>query len=122
MAVFGMGQSAQEIGMNYLNLLITQLRNQNPMEPMDNSDMSAQLASLGQLEQVESMNRKFDTVLESVQVSHASALIGREVSFYPKDSDTAVTGEVSGAVMHDGTLKLKVGEDLIAPSDVISFS
>ena len=48
--------SASQIRTDYLNLLITQLRNQNPLEPMDNNEMAAQLAQFSPLEQMENMS------------------------------------------------------------------
>ena len=50
--------SASKIQMDYMNLLITQLQNQNPLEPLDNNQMATQLAQLSQLQQLESMNKK----------------------------------------------------------------
>ena len=50
-ALTGMTSSAGEIRTNYMNLLVTQLRHQNPLEPMDNNEMASQLALFSQLEQ-----------------------------------------------------------------------
>ena len=55
--------SSSQIQMDYLNLLITQLRNQDPSSPMDNSQMASQLAQLSQLQQIENMNSTFSKVL-----------------------------------------------------------
>jgi flagellar basal-body rod modification protein FlgD len=113
--------NASDLQMNYMKLLVTQLQNQNPLEPMDNQDMSAQLAQFSQLEQLESMNNSFGRVLDSVQRSYASSLIGKEVSFTATAADgtqETVTGTVEEVVMaSNGDISLVVdgqGVDLAA--------
>jgi|WetSurMetagenome_2_1015567.scaffolds.fasta_scaffold607599_1 flagellar basal-body rod modification protein FlgD len=47
-----------EVGMNqFLELLVTQLQNQDPMNPMDNQQFVAQLATFSSLEQLISINQ-----------------------------------------------------------------
>lgn len=41
----------------FLNLLVTQLRNQNPLEPMEDKEFIAQMAQFTALEQTQSMNK-----------------------------------------------------------------
>jgi flagellar basal-body rod modification protein FlgD len=49
--------SSQQIGKSeFLELLITQLQNQDPMNPMDNQEFIAQMASFSSLEQLISIN------------------------------------------------------------------
>jgi flagellar basal-body rod modification protein FlgD len=52
----------KELGKDeFLNMLITQLRYQDPMEPMKDQDYIAQLAQFSQLEQLENMSASLDT-------------------------------------------------------------
>ena len=71
--------SASNIQMDYMKLLITQLQNQNPLEPMDNNQMASQLAQFSQLQQLESMNSNFANVLSSTERNYANSLIGKEI-------------------------------------------
>ena len=82
----GSTQSASDIRLDYMNLLVTQLQNQNPMEPMSNEDMAAQLAQFTQLEQLEGLNKSFDQVLEKTERNFANSLIGKSVSFIDMDT------------------------------------
>lgn len=41
--------------MAFLRLLVTQLKNQNPMDPMDNREFLAQLAQFSSIEQMENV-------------------------------------------------------------------
>jgi len=124
MSAIGSTASASDIQMDYMKLLVTQLQNQNPLEPMDNTEMTAQLAQFSQLQQLEGMNNSFGKVLESVQRSYASSLVGREVSFRAIGSDGAVetrTGQVEQAVMGgNGQITLIVDDRNVDLADVLS--
>jgi flagellar basal-body rod modification protein FlgD len=117
--------SAGALQMDYMKLLVTQLQNQNPLEPLDNKDMSAQLAQFSQLQQTENLNTSFSRVLESVQRSYASSLIGKEVSFKVQAADGTIqtqTGEVEEVVIGaDGTLLLMVDDRQVKLADVTSI-
>jgi len=125
MAVTGTTSAASDIQMDYMKLLVTQLQNQNPLEPMDNKDMTAQLAQFSQLQQMENLNNSFGKVLDSVQRSYASSLIGKEVSFEATneagdtETRTGSVGEVS--VGDEGEILLAVGDEKVNLSDVTSI-
>jgi flagellar basal-body rod modification protein FlgD len=71
---------------DFLTLLVTQLRYQDPLEPMQDQEFVAQLAQFSQLEQLENMSESLDT---SIQVDYimsqtiantmATTLIGKKV-------------------------------------------
>ena len=77
--------SASNLQLDYMNLLVTQMQNQNPLEPMSNEDMTAQLAQFSSLEQLENLNQSFDEVLENSQRSFANAMLGKQVSSIDMD-------------------------------------
>ncbi|WP_434628997.1 flagellar hook assembly protein FlgD [Pseudomonas sp. Z1-29] len=73
----------KELGKDaFLQLLVTQLNNQNPLEPQDNGEFVAQLAQFSSLEGITTLN---DTVkgiasnYNSSQALQASSLVGRSV-------------------------------------------
>ena len=117
--------SASEIQSDYMTLLVTQLQNQNPLEPMDNQDMAAQLAQFSQLQQLENVNSSFGNVLDLVQRSYASSLIGKEVSFETtaEDGTTQIqSGQVEGVILNgeDGIV-LQVGDQNVSLADVTAI-
>lgn len=116
--------SASNIQMDYMKLLVTELQNQNPLEPLDNNQMAAQLAQFSQLQQIESMNSSFASVLAVTELSYASSLIGKEVSFMSETStdDEAVTSGIVEEVINNGVGKitLSVGNQTLALEDVMS--
>jgi flagellar basal-body rod modification protein FlgD len=110
--------------MDYMKLLVTQLRNQNPLEPLDNNEMAAQLAQFSQLAQLESMNSNFAQVLTTLQRSYANSLIGRDVEFIAQTEAgdaIAMNGTVERVYGNvDGEIFLIVGDYTLRPEDVIS--
>ena len=67
----------------FLNLLITQLQNQDPLNPTDSVEFTAQLAQFSSLEQLANVN---DNLLElknfqaSINNSQAVSLIGKAIT------------------------------------------
>jgi flagellar basal-body rod modification protein FlgD len=66
----------------FLQLLVTQMQNQNPLDPQDNSEFVAQLAQFSSLEGITNLNDSVSTItnaLASSQALQASSLVGRSV-------------------------------------------
>ena len=104
---------------NFLKLLLTQMKNQDPTEPMKSTDYMAQLATFSQVEQTVKSNAKLDALLSSSTWAQADSVIGRTVS----TADGKISGEVlSVTIASDGAVaKLKGGEQiLLGPGIVVS--
>jgi len=118
--------SASDIQMDYMKLLVTELQNQNPLEPMDNNQMAAQLAQFSQLQQLEGMNSNFASVLAVNELAYASTLIGKQVSFLHEtqsgDKELA-SGPVERVTSdEDGKILLTVGDKTPVLEEIISVT
>ena len=116
--------TASEIQLDYMNLLVTQLKNQNPLEPLNNNEMASQLAQFSQLQQLESMNTSFTDVLSGIQRTYAASLIGKEVAFVPEGSGGEPATGVIDRVFNniDGEIVLVAGEQTLGLEDIISVA
>jgi flagellar basal-body rod modification protein FlgD len=103
---------------DFLKLLTTQLQYQDPLNPMDDKDFIGQMAQFSSLEQMTNVASSIDTLSFSSQVTQAVSLIGHTVGWL-KDGETA-SGAVESVDLQDGAIQLKIGEDAITPSQVIS--
>jgi flagellar basal-body rod modification protein FlgD len=68
---------------DFLNLLITQLQNQDPLKPTDSVEFTAQLAQFSSLEQLSNVNDNLEHLQNyqaSINNSQAVALIGKDVT------------------------------------------
>ncbi|ARP94317.1 flagellar hook capping FlgD N-terminal domain-containing protein [Bordetella genomosp. 13] len=78
----GSASAAQEIQDQFLTLLVTQLRNQDPLNPMQNAELTSQLAQISTVEGITNLNNTLLAISGQVDVSqsmNAAALIGRGV-------------------------------------------
>lgn len=107
--ISGITSNSENMRVDYLNLLVTQLQNQNPLDPMTNADMTAQLAQISQLEHLENIDNLFQRTLAATELNQATALIGKTVTFFPSGSDFAVTDRVDSVNIVDGAVLLNVG-------------
>ncbi len=120
-APVGSVESASKLQIDYLNLLVTQLKNQDPTNPVDNSQMTSQLAQISQLQQMENLNSNFSQVLESTQIMQANELIGRQVSYMPSGSSTATSGLVSAVTIDNNGVSVHIGKDSVPVSSLTSI-
>lgn len=66
----------------FLQLLIAQLQNQDPMNPMENAEMTTQLAQMSTVEGINNLNANMETLMSSLQSAQglqAASMIGRSV-------------------------------------------
>ncbi len=119
-SVSGISGSASDIQTSYLNLLVTQLQNQNPLEPMSNSDMTSQLAQISQLEHLENIDNKFQKTLLSAQANEAMEMVGRELTFIPPGESKVVTEVAEGVFIVNGEISLKAGKYNVGLEDVLA--
>ncbi len=117
--------AASSLQIDYMKLLTTQLRNQNPLEPMNNSDMTAQMTQFSQLAQLETMNTSFSEVLKTIEQDHATSLLGKNVSFIGETNGGDVdllTGKVEQVTNKDGKVLLSVGDHTLTLKDIVGVS
>lgn len=106
---------------DFLKLLVTQLRYQDPMQPIDDQDFIAQMAQFTALEQMQNMAAQMELFLweqrQSNMMAQATTLLGREVKLETEDGIR--TGRVEAVRLFDGVPRLVVDGDYFDVSDVI---
>ncbi len=66
----------------FLKLLVTQMKNQNPLKPLDNAEVTSQLAQISTVTGIEKLNGTLQKLLSGVEdsrVVEAANLIGHKV-------------------------------------------
>lgn len=78
----GATQSAADMSEQFLKLLVTQLKNQDPLNPVDNAQMTSQMAQISTVTGVQQVNKAIQDLvaqMASTQMLQSSALVGRNV-------------------------------------------
>jgi len=81
----------------FLNLLVTQLQYQDPLNPQDNSEFVAQLAQFSSLEQLTNANSALESLyaaMASMNNATMTQLLGKQVSAYSEDFSYDGDGDV----------------------------
>ena len=97
---------------DFLQLLVTQMQNQDPLNPQSDTEMAAQMAQFTSLQQSSAMSG-------SLAMLQANSLIGSTVSLQV-DSQTTTSGEVQGVVMQNGAPQVIVNGLLYGLNQVLS--
>ena len=127
---------ASESRDQFLHLLITQLRHQDPLSPIEQEEMLSQLAQFSTLEGIENLNQNFERFLDSQEelqrtqtITRAAELIGRDVTYQvdplpPEDGtetpaeSSFLNGRIEGVLLSDDRVRLQVGGVEISMDDV----
>lgn len=94
-------QKSQLDQSDFLKLLTTQLKNQDPLNPIENEAFVAQMAQFSSLSGITEMNTKLGSILDSLnnnQLSTATGLVGKYVLTSGAKAVPDGTGAVYGAI------------------------
>ncbi len=77
----------------FIQLMLVQLQNQDPLEPMDNSEMLQQITQIHEIGATQQLSQTLQAVLTGQNLTTASGLIGQQI-FALADSGEMIEGEV----------------------------
>lgn len=101
----------------FLQLMMTQLQLQSPLNPMDNSAFLEQQASLAQVE-------KLDDLVSLLQgnslLTQAGALVGKDVAVQNMDG-SVTTGKIESVNFSDGTASITIDGEPYPMNSVIKM-
>lgn len=85
----------------FLELMVTQLKNQDPFKPVDPSEFLGQLAQFGTVTGIQDMQSSIGSLADSLrssQVLGGTTLVGHEVLAVADEAALGATGSITGAV------------------------
>ncbi len=125
-ALSGAGGTTQltqkEMGKDaFLQLMVAQFQNQDPLEPTSNENLVLQLAQFSTLEGTQNLNANFEGFVSNNNISSASTLIGKEIRYL--DGGLTVGGVVDKVKFDaSGDIRLEVDGFNVSPGQIISIS
>jgi flagellar basal-body rod modification protein FlgD len=115
--------SNKELGKDaFLQLLVAQLKNQDPMKPMDDTSFIAEMAQFSSLEQMQNLNKTMESAQQFGALSQAAGMIGKYVVIQDSssgDGSSQYTGQVSEVRSSGGELKVVIGGQEYKASDIL---
>ena len=103
---FGSANTLNDVGLDdFLNLMIAELQNQDPLNPLENDQLIAQISQIREVGATEKLTETLDSVLLGQSISSATNLIGAQIEAI-SDDDQRVTGKVDRVSIEDGHPKL----------------
>lgn len=114
---------------DFLKLLVTELKYQNPLEPMQDKEFISQMANFSSLEQMKNLNSGFEKLSESLtgnllpgmQMQQAAAMIGRTVSYLDSQGQI-VRGTVDSIVIEQGVPYCVIGNTVISTGSILAVT
>jgi len=100
----------------FMNLLVSQMKNQDPLSPVKNEDFVAQLATFSSLSELEDLNGNILAMITLNQsnavlahLTQGSALIGNQVNWTDPQTGEARQCTVDSVRIEDGLAILRIG-------------
>jgi flagellar basal-body rod modification protein FlgD len=105
----------------FLSLLVTQMRNQDPLKPVSDTEFIAQMASFSNLEQTKAMSGDLVQLRQSNAFTQATALMGKNVRLLSGE-DTFTKGIVTELEVMEGEVSLIVNGKAYELGQVVKVS
>jgi flagellar basal-body rod modification protein FlgD len=89
----------------FMTLLVTQMKNQDPLNPMDNAQVTSQMAQLSTVTGIDKLNNTLELLIGNVQTGQsyqASSMIGHNVLVSGNEVRTTGTGGYFGVELPIG--------------------
>jgi flagellar basal-body rod modification protein FlgD len=115
----GLGKDA------FLKILVTQMKNQNPLEPLKDTEFIGQMAQFSSLEQLTNLNTamtQFIGVQSNSTLTDHADLIGNTVYWEQQVNGKLESGEgiVKALSLKNGELQVELENDMKVPLDAIN--
>jgi flagellar basal-body rod modification protein FlgD len=95
---------------DFLQLLTTQLQNQDPLQPMSDTDFIAQMATFSQLSAQNTLNTNFSDYSSEQALNDAQGYIGKTVTVSgAAEGVPGTTGTVTGVDVSSGLPTITIG-------------
>src|SRR5690554_8108361 len=109
---------------DFLRLLITQLRYQDPISPVDDKEFIAQMAQFSSLEQMQNLNTNMSEMMLAQQkltsLGQATQMIGKSVELFTHEGES-IFGQVSGVQFKNGWPEIIVDGKLYDFGEIVAI-
>lgn len=117
---------SQNLGkQDFLNLLMTQMRHQDPLNVQQDKEFISQMAQFSTLEQTTNLSLAMENLAGFQQLTQGAALIGKEVEALIPGTETeearVLKGKIEETRLVDGQIQLVIGDETIDFKQITSI-
>lgn len=114
MQAFDPSQSYQQ----FLDLMVAQIKYQDPLDPAKQEDITAQLAQISTVDGINNLNLQFSEMLSAETLFNGAQLAGKRVEYQLPGMIEPAVGVVEAVSSRNGKLVLTVDEQELSLTDV----
>jgi flagellar basal-body rod modification protein FlgD len=104
---------------DFINMMITQLQNQDPLEPAKNEELLAQMSQIGQLQSSTDLQTSLKSMVLQNQIGSSATLIGKMVQGLGTDN-SPINGVVNSVKVQDDGVSLELDNGYSLPLDRVT--
>jgi flagellar basal-body rod modification protein FlgD len=115
-------EQAEANGLNkdqFLQLLVAQLKNQDPMSPVGSQEFMSQMAAFSTLEQVTNLAVANEEQNQMLAINKSLSLVGHQVT-YLKEDETTAAGKVESVDFGEGGFTLTIDGESGIPAGAVT--
>ncbi len=105
-----------------LTLLITQLKQQDPLNPLDGVEFTSQLMQMQSLQELMEISEAMQALADRGRIEGPLSLLGRRIAGADAETGELVEGIVEGLDLGHEEVILHVGKAQVRLEDVVSVS
>lgn len=102
----------------FMDLMVAQIRYQDPLDPAKQEDITAQLAQISTVDGINNLNVQFSEMLSAETLFNGAQLAGKRVEYQLAGMNEPVVGVVEAVSSRNGKLVLSVDEHELSLTDV----
>ena len=102
---------------DFLTMLITELKNQDPTQPVSNTELLQQLSQMQALQSNVELNSTLTNFSNNQQISAGASFLGKVVSGTDSNNNP-VSGVADSVFLQNGTLMIGIGSNALSVANV----
>lgn len=107
---------------DFLNMMMTQLENQDPLNPTNSDQLMSQMSAIGQMESSSNLDTTLSTLGTQTQIGSASSLMGKMVQGIDLNENN-VSGVVTAVQVAGSSVNLQLDSgDTVSLSNISSIT
>lgn len=107
---------------DFMNMMITQLENQDPLNPTNSDELMTQMSAIGQMQSSSTLDSTLSNLGTQTQIGSASSLMGKQVQGIDSNNNS-VTGVVTAVQVASTGVSLELDSgDTVSLSNISSIT